>query len=204
MLAHSRCAHEHTLALSHTHTHTHSHTNTHRYDPDELDEEQRERKLRKKLNELFKRFTEKVQDAAESDPSRKSRLDFDTGFKKMAFKGVTKNSMETIYPATECLFEITQNPAIVVTLDEIEHVHFERAMLGTKDFDFSIIFKDSCRTPTVSGPGSLPPRPVLRISSIPQVNLEVLIEWFTEIGITFTAGNVNMNWSAFFLFYNII
>ena len=58
-------------------------------------------------------------------------------------------------------------------------------MLGTKDFDFSIIFKDSCRTPTVSGAGSLPPRDVQRISAIPQANLEVLIEWFTEIGITY-------------------
>jgi hypothetical protein len=57
-------------------------------------------------------------------------------------------------------------------------------MLGTKDFDFSIIFKDSCRTPTVSGAGSLPPKDVQRISAIPQANLEVLIEWFTEIGIT--------------------
>ena len=83
------------------------------YDPDELDGEQRERKLRMKLNNMFKNFTNKMQEAAESDSSRRKRLDFDTGFKKMAFRGVIKNSMELIYPATECLFELTQNPAMV-------------------------------------------------------------------------------------------
>ena len=83
------------------------------YDPDELDGEQRERKLRMKLNNMFKNFTNKMQEAAELDTSRRKRLDFDTGFKKMAFRGVIKNSMELIYPATECLFELTQNPAMV-------------------------------------------------------------------------------------------
>ena len=58
----------------HTHTHTHTHTNTHThtlqtldggrrnmYDPDEIEEEQRERDRRNKTNAEFNAFVKRVQ-----------------------------------------------------------------------------------------------------------------------------------------------
>jgi nucleosome binding factor SPN SPT16 subunit len=40
------------------------------YDPDELEEEQRDRERQKKLNSEFKRFTQRVQDAWDNEHPR--------------------------------------------------------------------------------------------------------------------------------------
>ena len=57
-----------------------------RYDPEELDEERRERKLRKRLNDLFDTFVKKCEKLVES--LGEEHLQFDIPFRDLGFTGV--------------------------------------------------------------------------------------------------------------------
>ena len=109
------------------------------YDPDELDDEQKERELRRRLNLAFKEFCQKLEKVA-------SHYDFalnvDVPFRKSGFSANVSREMVLIQPTTHALVNLTETPFFVVTISEIEHVHFERAGFTTKAFDLVIIFKD--------------------------------------------------------------
>lgn len=66
-------------------------------------------------------------------------------------------------------------------MSDVEHVHFERVISGTKEFDMCIIFKDHNR-------------PVVRISSIAMDKLDMIETWLDNIDMTFTEGIANLNW----------
>lgn len=55
-------------------------------------------------------------------------------------------------------------PAFVVSLDDIELVHFERVQFHIKNFDMAIIFKDYKRKAEI-------------INSIPMSSLDPIREW---------------------------
>lgn len=114
------------------------------YDPDELDEEQREREMRRRLNMAFKEFCQKLEKvAAHYDFS----LQIDVPFRKSGFEANVQREMVLIQPTTHALVNLTETPPFVVTISDIEHVHFERAGFTTKAFDIVIIFKDWTITP---------------------------------------------------------
>merc|ERR1712159_661800 len=96
------------------------------YDPDELDEEQRERQLRKKLNEMFKEFCKKMERVA----------------KHHGFHGVPNREMVLIQPTVRCLVNLTETPFFLVELDRVEHIHFERCTFRSKNFDMIIILQN--------------------------------------------------------------
>jgi nucleosome binding factor SPN SPT16 subunit len=109
------------------------------YDPDELDEEQREREMRRRLNMAFKEFCQKLEKvAAHYDYA----LNIDVPFRKSGFEANVNREMVLIQPTTHALVNLTESPPFVVTIADIEHVHFERAGFTTKAFDIVIIFKD--------------------------------------------------------------
>ena len=150
------------------------------YDPDELDEEQNERQLRKRLNALFRNFVTKSEQMRLKH--EKLQLQFEIPFKQIAFRGSVLGSMRELIPTTSALVNLTEQPAFTVSLDEVDHVHLERVTFRSSSFDMAIIFKDWDRPPE-------------RITMIDVgKSLETVRKWLTEINQTFTSGASNIMW----------
>lgn len=108
-------------------------------DPDELEDEQRERERRRALNNAFKDFCRKVEKVAKH---YEFSIDFDIPYTELGFYGNCSREMVMVQPTVHCLVSVTEVPFFFVKLIDIEHVHFERVTYTTKNFDMIIIFKD--------------------------------------------------------------
>ncbi|TPX56909.1 hypothetical protein PhCBS80983_g04205 [Powellomyces hirtus] len=135
-------------------------------DEDELAMEQEERRRRAGLNKEFKLFAEKIQDA--------SGINVEMPFRDLSFHGVHSRQLVLIQPTTECLVHLTDVPFLVITLDDVLLVHFERVVFGLRNFDLVIVFKDYNR-------------PVVHINTIPMKQLDDVKEWLDE-------GPANLSW----------
>lgn len=111
------------------------------YDPDELEDEQREREKRNKINVEFQQFVKKVQDLWERD-FPELNLEFDLAYRELGFPGVPHKESTTIFPTLHCMVDLIQFPFTVITLDDIEVIALERAgASGIKNFDMRVVFK---------------------------------------------------------------
>jgi len=149
------------------------------YDPDELDEEQREREMRRRLNAAFKDFCLKVEKVASHYDHQ---LQIDVPFMKSAFEGTPYREMVRIMPTTHCLINLTETPVFCLTINDIEHVHFERAGFTTKAFDIVLIFKD----------WNVAPKHIISIES---KYMDIIQEWLNLVEITYSMGAQPMDWS---------
>jgi len=52
--------------------------------------------------------------------------------------------MVTLLPCSECLVSLVDKPPFVVTVSDVDHVHFERVTFTNKDFDMVLIYKEVC------------------------------------------------------------
>jgi nucleosome binding factor SPN SPT16 subunit len=150
------------------------------YDPDEMDDEQRERQLRKRLNQAFKDFCKKVDAVAKKN---NYQLEFDIPYRDLGFMGNPHKEMVQILPTLNCLVNLTETPFFVVDLDEVDHVHFERVTYMSKAFDMILINKDFNKMPW-------------RIDMIPNGDKDSIQEWLTDMEITYTEGPMNLNWKS--------
>jgi len=150
------------------------------YDPDELDEEQREREMRRRLNAAFKDFCLKVEKVASHYDHQ---LQIDVPFMKSAFEGTPYREMVRIMPTTHCLINLTETPVFCLTISDIEHVHFERAGFTTKAFDIVLIFKDWDVAPK-------------HIISIESKYMDIIQEWLNLVEITYSTGSQPMDWGV--------
>jgi nucleosome binding factor SPN SPT16 subunit len=150
------------------------------YDPDEMDDEQRERQLRKRLNQAFKEFCKKVDAVAKKN---NYTIEFDIPYRDLSFPGTPNKEMVTIMPTLNCLVNLTETPFFVVDLAHVDHVHFERVTFMSKAFDMVLINKDFSK-------------PVWRIDMIPSANKDTVQEWLTDMEITYTEGPMNLNWKS--------
>lgn len=148
------------------------------YDPDEMDDEQRERQLRKKLNEAFKEFCRKVESVARRNSFP---LEFDIPYRDLGFQGNPHKEMVTIMPTLNCLVNLTETPFFVVDLSDVDHVHFERVTFMSKAFDVVLINKDFTKQPW-------------RVDMIPNNDKDSIQEWLTDMELTYTEGPMNLNW----------
>lgn len=150
------------------------------YDPDELDEENRERALREKLNTTFKEFCHKMESVSERYGKP---VVFDIPYRELGFMGTPFKEMVLLQPSVHCLVSLTDMPFFIISLDEVEHVHFERVMFSSKNFDVVFIFKNFDLAP-------------VRISAVSTAELERIKEWLDDIDICFTSGTANLNWKS--------
>lgn len=148
------------------------------YDPDEMDDEQRERQLRKRLNQAFKEFCKKVDAVAKKNGYN---LEFDIPYRDLGFTGNPHKEMVTIMPTLNCLVNLTETPFFVVDLESVDHVHFERVTYMSKAFDMVLINKDFNKQPW-------------RIDMIPNGDKEAIQDWLTDMELTYTEGPMNLNW----------
>lgn len=151
------------------------------YDPEELDDEQRERQMKKTLNLAFREFCKKVEKVARHF---QFPLEFDSPYLEFGFKGNCNKEMVLIQPSVYCLSNLTEMPNFVVSIGEVEHVHFERVNFSTKNFDMVLIFKNF----------DLPPRSIIAIE---MKNLEMIQDWLNEVQVTYTCGSLSVNWKVF-------
>ncbi|KAK3409492.1 FACT complex subunit SPT16 [Eucalyptus grandis] len=151
------------------------------YDPDEIEEEQRERDRKNKINMDFQNFVNRVNDLWGQPQFGGLDLEFDQPLRELGFHGVPYKASAFIVPTSTCLVELIETPFLVVTLSEIEIVNLERVGLGQKNFDMTIVFKDFKRD-------------VLRIDSIPSTSLDGIKEWLDTTDIKYYESRLNLNW----------
>ncbi|MCL7025085.1 hypothetical protein MKW94_006052 [Papaver nudicaule] len=153
------------------------------HDPDEIEEEQRERDRKNRINMDFSNFVNKVNDLWEQPQFRGMNLEFDQPLRELGFHGVPYKASAFIVPSSSCLVELIETPFLVVSLDEIEIVNLERVGLGQKNFDLTIVFKDFKRD-------------VLRIDSIPSTALDGIKEWLDTTDLKYYESRLNLNWRS--------
>lgn len=151
------------------------------YDPDEIEEEQRERDRRNKINMDFQNFVNRVNDLWGQNQFKGLDLEFDQPFRDLGFHGVPHKASAFIVPTSSCLVELIETPFVVITLNEIEIVNLERVGLGQKNFDMTVVFKDFKRD-------------VFRIDSIPSTSLDGIKEWLDTTDIKYYESRLNLNW----------
>lgn len=149
------------------------------YDPDEIDEEQREREMRRRLNVAFKDFCVKLEKVASHYDHA---LQVDVPFVKSSFEANVHREMVRLMPTTHCLVNLTETPNFCQTIEDIEHVHFERAGFTTKAFDIVLIFKNWTIAPKT-------------LTAIDIKYMDIVQEWLNLVEITYTIGNQPMNWT---------
>lgn len=153
------------------------------YDPDEIEEEQRERDRKNKINMNFQNFVTRVNEIWGMPQFKDLDLEFDMPLRELGFHGVPYKASAFIVPTSSCLVELVELPFLVITLGEIEIVNLERVGFGQKNFDMTIIFKDFKKD-------------VFRIDSIPTTSLESIKEWLDTTDIKYYESRLNLHWRA--------
>ena len=90
---------------------------------EELEQEQRERENRAKLNNKFQKFAHNIEAVAKKN---KFKIEFERPFSDLQFTGTPGKSVVKLIPTISCLVNLTEFPFYVLTVKEIEHIHFER------------------------------------------------------------------------------
>lgn len=147
-------------------------------DMDELEQEERERQQKIRLNNRFASFVKVIESVAEKT---RNKIEFDIPFDDLDFYGCPNKSVVKVRPTKNCLIAISEYPFFVIDIDDIETVHFERVQFGIKNFDMAIIFKDFTT--------------FKRINSIPIEHIEDIKSYLDEIGIIYSESIVPMNWT---------
>jgi nucleosome binding factor SPN SPT16 subunit len=154
------------------------------YDPDEILEEQRDRSLRKKLNQTFKEFAAKVTKVAARS---QHTLEPDIPYGDLGFYGTPNKEMVFMQPTTYALVNVTDQPPFVVPLSEIEHVHFERVNPNGRNFDLKIVMQYNMQEN-----GKEP----LSVNMIEQKYLQQIMGWLADSAITYTQSDKAWNWKT--------
>lgn len=131
-------------------------------DFDELEQERKERSLKKRLNDRFKHFCKEAEKFI-GDVNPKNKLEFDIPYPELKFVGCHAKSSVNLYPTANCLVSLMELPTFVMDIEDIEIVHFERVTLSIKNFDVVFVYKDFTT--------------YKRINSIPMESLDTLKSW---------------------------
>ncbi|KAL7031962.1 hypothetical protein ACKWTF_007185 [Chironomus riparius] len=130
----------------------------HMHDRDDLAAEQSERELRDKLKTAFKSFCEKV------ETMTKQQVEFDVPFRELGFPGAPYRSTVLLQPTSGSLVNLTEWPPLVIPLEDVELVHFERVQFHLRNFDMVFVFKDYQKK-------------IAMINAIPMNMLDHVKEW---------------------------
>ncbi|KAK4019969.1 hypothetical protein OUZ56_001967 [Daphnia magna] len=148
----------------------------HMHDRDDLAAEQAERELRHKLKTAFKTFCEKV------ETMTRNEVEFDAPFRELGFPGVPFRSTVLLQPTSGCLVNLVEWPPFVISLEDMELVHFERVQFHLKNFDMVFVFKNYHRK-------------VAMVNAVPMNMLDHVKEWLNSCDIRYTEGVQSLNWS---------
>lgn len=148
----------------------------HMHDRDDLAAEQAERELRHKLKTAFKSFCEKV------EAMTKQQIEFDTPFRDLGFPGAPFRSTVLLQPTSGSLVNLTEWPPFVITLEDVELVHFERVQFHLRNFDMVFVFKNYGQK-------------IAMVNAIPMNMLDHVKEWLNSCDIRYSEGIQSLNWA---------
>jgi nucleosome binding factor SPN SPT16 subunit len=151
------------------------------WDPDEIEEEQRERARRKEINGHFELFVKRVVSVWSQPRLNQLGLHFESPSQKLGFNGVHGRTTCFIVPTPSCLVQLVESPFLVTSLREVEIVCLERVALGQKSFDMVFVFQDLKRD-------------VVRIEVIPMTSIDKIKDWLNDINIKYYESKLNLNW----------
>eukprot|EP00041_Stephanoeca_diplocostata_P006881 m.95352 g.95352 ORF g.95352 m.95352 type:complete len:1037 (+) comp16590_c0_seq1:246-3356(+) len=152
------------------------------HDREELEAEQRERVMRSKLKKQFRSFMDRVMNhIADMNSGNYPSWEFEEPHKDLGFFGVPGKEAAFCAPTTNCLVSLTVQPPFVLTLEDVERVHFERVDFALRNFDMVFIPKDYTK-------------PVVDIKSIEMKALEGIKDWLVQCELIHTERSDNLNW----------
>lgn len=151
------------------------------HDPDEIQEEQFDRLLRKRLNEAFHAFAKKV----EALPGCKMKFDFP--FHEIKFSGVPFKANVDLCPCGQALVALQSWPPFVLSLADVECVVFERDIMTLQELDISFVLKDYEKHPP-------------RITAIPRKHRESIRNWLFDNDLVWYSSGMNLNWKEVMAF----
>uniref|UniRef100_A0A6B2KX31 FACT complex subunit n=1 Tax=Arcella intermedia TaxID=1963864 RepID=A0A6B2KX31_9EUKA len=143
-------------------------------DAEEIEEEQREREMRNKLNREFQNFIKKVEEVVPT-------LEFDIPYRELGFWGVHFRNNVFLTPTVHCLINVIEYPFFVMSLDDVQIAYFERVQFSLRAFDLVFIFNDWNQKE-------------VHINSIPVESLETIKDWLDSCNIKFYQGPNNLQW----------
>ena len=94
----------------------------------------------------------------------KNDVEFDAPFRELGYPGVPFRSTVLLQPTSGCLVNLTEWPPFVISLEEVELVHFERVAFHLKNFDMVFVFKNYHRK-------------VAMVNAVPMNMLDHVKEW---------------------------
>src|SRR6185437_4160402 len=112
-----------------------------------------------------------------------TKLEFDIPYKELTFTGKPNKQLVSIVPTVHSLVALDDSPPMVIRLEDIEVVVFERIQFGLKNFDLTFVWKDFKREP-------------LRIEVIPLKSLESIRSWLNSCDLVFYESAQNILWKT--------
>jgi len=146
-----------------------------KYDRDEIEDEQREKQNRARLNNEYQTFVRKIEEFVPGG------MEFDIPYRDLGFFGVPFRSNVFLMPTVNCLVHLSEQPFFILTLSEVEIAYFERVQFSLRNFDIVFIHKDYSK-------------PVTHINSISVEYLETIKEWLDSCNIKYYEGTQSLNW----------
>ncbi|CAL4892397.1 unnamed protein product [Urochloa decumbens] len=151
------------------------------WDPDEIEEEHRERARRREINRQFELFVRRVDSIWSKPRFNELALQFETPLQKLGFNGVHGRATCFIAPSPSCLVQLIETPFLVTSLREVDIVCLERVSLGQKSFDMVLVFQDYTRD-------------VIRIEVIPMTDLDKIKDWLNDCSLKYYESKLSLNW----------
>ena len=115
------------------------------YDRDELEDENRQKQMRFRLDSEFKRFCDKTQDLLPPEdpaqPDGEKIWEWDIPYSELEFQGNPKSSMVELYPTVNCIVHLATKPVCIIELDSVDMAYYERIRSGNKNFDLTFVYK---------------------------------------------------------------
>lgn len=137
--------------------------------------EKEDENKRREANNEFSLFVDKIENM--------TQLRVEVPFKSGSFHGVPFKGSVLIQPTNECLVNLTEFPAFVLTLSEIEVACFERMVLGIKTFDLIFVHKDKFK-------------PVTPLLSIDSGQANKVKDFLDGKNIPFIETKINLQWNG--------
>jgi len=164
------------------------------YDKDEIEDEEKQRKILSKLDKEFKNFCDRTHQQLpaknRSDPEGDKIWDWDIPYNELMFQGSPKNQMVELFPSVNCIVHLATKPVFIAELDEIDMVYYERVTPGGGNFDLAFIYKKFI------DPGAKLSECWERIGTIDMRYLDSVREVLQKSTIPQFEGVTTMAWSA--------
>lgn len=149
----------------------------------ELAEDERESKLRKKINNEFKEFCRAVMELHETHPNIPK---FEMPVRKLSFYGVPEKSRVLLMPTLSALISVTEAPPFVLIMEDIQLAIFEHIDINMRTFDLTFIHHNWENSDYQSS--------ITQITTIDTEYYSKIKDWLQALNIRFYKQKSNIDW----------